>query len=310
MKFLAVAAVERYLARMRILKSIADHLLAALIVPLLALFRLLPFATSSAIGGAIARSIGPRLAISRRARRNLRFIFPAWDEARVATTVAEMWDNLGRNFAEYNALDRLDYAADVTVVGAEHEAAAINSGKPILYLAAHIGNWELIAPYFAKCRNPVTVVYRPANNRAVDRVIQSIRAKTGLVFAAKGKAASKALIASLSNRGRAIVLMDQKMGDGELLPLLGQDALTGTGWARLVLKYDALILPIYVSREAACLTLHIEPALQPSALGLSDDSQQAARELAKMANAMYGNWITARPGQWLWLHMRWGKRLG
>jgi Kdo2-lipid IVA lauroyltransferase/acyltransferase len=294
---------------MRIFKSIAEHLLAALILPLLALFRLLPFAWASAIGGAIVRSIGPRLAISRRARRNLRFIFPAWDETRITTTVAEMWDNLGRNFAEYNALDRLDYSADVTVIGAEHEAVAINSGKPILYLSAHIGNWEVIAHYFAKCRNPVTIVYRPANNRAVDRVIQSIRAKTGLIFAAKGKAASKALIASLSQEGRAIVLMDQKMGDGELLPFLGQPAMTGTGWARLALKYDAVILPIYVSRKAAHLTLHIEPALQPSTLGLPDDSQQAARELAIMANAMYGNWITARPGQWLWLHMRWGKRL-
>ncbi|MEQ8166905.1 MAG: hypothetical protein RIC93_12630, partial [Alphaproteobacteria bacterium] len=44
---------------------------AALLFLIFGLFRLVPIDPASAAGGAIARTIGPRLRISRRARKNL-----------------------------------------------------------------------------------------------------------------------------------------------------------------------------------------------------------------------------------------------
>lgn len=292
---------------MRILNSIADYLLAALIMPLLALFRVLPFATSSAIGGAVARRIGPHLRVSARAKKNLRFIYPDWDDARIAATVRDMWDNLGRNFAEFNALDRIDWDRDVTLSGQEHYEAACASGRPIIYLVMHLGNWEVLPHHLACTQNPVTVVYRAANNRVMDRVIQSIRRRTGLSFAPKGRAASKAMVAALSARGGVVLLLDQKMGDGELLPFMGQPALTGTGWARLVLRYNALVLPSITTRHGHELRIHYDVAWDLANLHLSADPAQAARELSGRANDLYGQWIHQHPGQWLWVHQRWGR---
>jgi lauroyl/myristoyl acyltransferase len=56
---------------------------------------LLSLEHASAIGGGLARLIGPRLGVSKRARHNLRLALPELSEAEIARTITGMWDNLG-----------------------------------------------------------------------------------------------------------------------------------------------------------------------------------------------------------------------
>jgi lauroyl/myristoyl acyltransferase len=67
---------------------------------LVAVFGLLPLDCASALGGALARRIGPFLGISKRARLNLRRAFPELSQTEIMR-VAGRWDNLGRVAAEY-----------------------------------------------------------------------------------------------------------------------------------------------------------------------------------------------------------------
>jgi KDO2-lipid IV(A) lauroyltransferase len=64
-------------------------------------FRLLPLDCASALGGTLARRIGPILGVSKHARRNISRAFPELSETEIARVVAGMWDNLGRVAAEY-----------------------------------------------------------------------------------------------------------------------------------------------------------------------------------------------------------------
>ena len=64
-------------------------------------FKLLPLDCASALGGALARRIGPFLGVSKHARRNISRAFPELSETEIAGVVAGMWDNLGRVAAEY-----------------------------------------------------------------------------------------------------------------------------------------------------------------------------------------------------------------
>src|SRR5579859_2225409 len=66
-----------------------------------AFFRLLPLDAASALGGALARGIGPLLGINKRARLNLRHALPDLTDADIRRIVRGMWDNLGRVVAEY-----------------------------------------------------------------------------------------------------------------------------------------------------------------------------------------------------------------
>ena len=67
----------------------------------LALFRALPLGAASAVGGWLARTVGPRLGIARRAEKNLRRAFPDWPDEQVRAVARQAWDNLGRTAAEY-----------------------------------------------------------------------------------------------------------------------------------------------------------------------------------------------------------------
>src|SRR5579864_313113 len=88
-----------------------------------AIFRALPLDAASAVGGFLARTIGPRLGLSRRALKNLRRALPELGEDEARRVIAGMWDNLGRVIAEYAHLGQYRiYAADgrIEMVGAEH----------------------------------------------------------------------------------------------------------------------------------------------------------------------------------------------
>ena len=73
-----------------------------------AVFRLLPLDAASALGGFLARSLGPRGAFSRRARRNLERAMPELGAEEVERVLLGMWDNLGRVVAEYPHLGKFE----------------------------------------------------------------------------------------------------------------------------------------------------------------------------------------------------------
>jgi KDO2-lipid IV(A) lauroyltransferase len=53
-------------------------------------FKLLPLDCASAVGGGLARRIGPFLGVSRHARRNLSRAFPELSETEIARVLAGM----------------------------------------------------------------------------------------------------------------------------------------------------------------------------------------------------------------------------
>ena len=97
--------------RRDILQNIGQRILygfqAAAIAAGFFLVRLLPLDWASALGGFVARSIGPHLGVSRVGRRNLAAAFPEKSPAEIETILRGVWDNLGRTGAEYAQLDRI-----------------------------------------------------------------------------------------------------------------------------------------------------------------------------------------------------------
>lgn len=274
-------------------------------------FRALPLDAASALGGALARLVGPRLGLSRRARRNLERTFPGIDAAAIEATVVEMWDNLGRLAAELPHLPRIKVFDDdpirgrrrVDATGFEHLDAAAKSGKPIIFFTAHIGNWE-IAPLLSMRRGlPLHVVYRSANNKWADRLFLAGRRDVVGGLIPKGAEGARLMLKALQ-QGKALgMLVDQKMNDGIAVPFMGRMAMTAPALAQLALRFDCIVLPAWVERlGGARYRVTIQPPLP-----LPDSGDRHADILALMTavNATMEEWIRAKPGQWLWLHKRW-----
>jgi lauroyl/myristoyl acyltransferase len=85
----------------------ADRLEARGAALLFDAFEVLPLDCASALGGALARCIGPFLGVSKHARRNISRAFPELSETEIRRVVTGMWDNLGRVAAEYPHLRKI-----------------------------------------------------------------------------------------------------------------------------------------------------------------------------------------------------------
>src|ERR1700730_16013122 len=124
----------------------ADRLEAWGAASLFGAFKLLPRDCASALGGALARRIGPFLGVSKHARRNISRAFPEFPETEIARVVAGMWDNLGRVIAEYPHLQKIcvfEPGGPVETRGFDHVDRAGAAGGRGIFFSGHIANWEI-----------------------------------------------------------------------------------------------------------------------------------------------------------------------
>ena len=268
-------------------------------------FRSLPLDYASALGGVLARRIGPFLGVSRHARRNLSRAFPELSETEIARLVASMWDNLGRVAAEYPHLRKIrvfEPGGRVETHGFEHVDRAVAAGRRMIVFSGHFANWEIAMLAAVQCGSSVAQVYRAGNNPLLDRMIARYRGDGGELIP-KGRVAARRAIAALRRGTHLTLLADQKMNDGIAVPFFGRPAMTAPALAVLALRFDCDVLPARVERLAgARFRLTVFP---PLPLPRSGEPHADAAALMARVNAILEGWIRDRPEQWLWVHRRW-----
>ena len=266
---------------------------------------LLPLDWASAVGGALARAIGPRLGISNRARLNLSRALPALSDTEVTRIIAGMWDNLGRVAAEYPHLRQIrvfDPDGRVETHGFENIDRAVAGGRRMIIFSGHIANWEIGMLAAVQYGIAVAQIYRAANNPLVDRMITRFRGGGGELIP-KGAIAARRAIAMLRRGAHLTMLADQKMNDGIPVPFFGRTAMTASALASLALRFDCDVLPARVERlEGARFRLTVFP---PLPLPRSGDHHADVAALMTQVNQTIEGWIRDRPEEWFWVHRRW-----
>ena len=268
-------------------------------------FGLLPLDWASAIGGALARTIGPRLGISKRARLNIRRALPELADHEIAKTIAQMWDNLGRVAGEYPHLRQIrvfEPGGRVETHGFEHIDRAVAAERRMIIFSGHIANWEIGMLAAVQYGAEVAQIYRAANNPLIDRMITRFRSIGGELIP-KGTVAARRAIAVLRRGAHLTMLADQKMNDGIPVPFFGRPAMTASALAVLALRFDCDVLPARVERlGGARFRLTVFP---PLPLPRSGDHHADVATLMAQVNQILEDWVRDRPEQWFWLHRRW-----
>jgi len=276
------------------MKKLRYTLEAVLILILFGVFKLMPATWASNCGGFLGRNIGPRLAASRKALRNIQNALPDADHQNV---LMGMWDNLGRTFAEYPHLKKL--ARDHTeIIGAEHLKATKNQAS--ILFAAHLGNWE-ICPLAAALQEQYDThsIYRAPNNPMADKILMACRNLGGrLSPIPKSKSGTRQIVKRLQNNDHLGFLIDQKYNEGVSVPFFHAPAMVSPAYIQLAQKFDCPLIPAQIERLGGAkfrVTIHLP-------IDIKDKSET---DVLINTHHLLENWIKKRPEQWLWLHRRW-----
>ncbi len=277
----------------------------------LRLLRILGPVASSNLFGTLSRAIGPLLPVSRIAEANLRVALPELDAAARRRVVRGVWENLGRTVGELPhiaSLHETKSGPGWEIVGDDTLRWLAEQGGPAIFFSGHIGNWEVLPVAAAAHGLPVSLFYRPAENKQIDALILDLRrqaARADMHLFPKGAAGARQSLAHLSRGGRLAMLMDQKMNDGIKARFFGRPAMTAPALAALALRLRCPVIPAYVERLApARFRVMCEPPLE---LPSSNDRKADVAALTQMVNDTMERWIRAKPESWLWLHQRWPK---
>ena len=268
------------------------------------LFKIMSPERASSIGGWIGRSIGPKLAASRKARNNLSQALQDLSEDQKNKIIAEMWENLGRVIAEYPHLEKLSQN-NVIVKGEEHVQSITETEENAIFFSAHLANWEINCPaFFLRYNKDIDLTYRAPNNPWVDKMLIKARSLGGrLKGYPKSAESGRAIMQALRNKRCLGILIDQKYNEGMNIPFFGHAAMTNPVFVQLCQKYKCALIPI---RNKRINGAHFELTAYPPLKTFEDDGEKRPIEdVIQDAHKLLESWIKEEPGQWLWLHRRW-----
>lgn len=209
----------------------------------------------------------------------------------------------GRTVAE---LPRLWFgdAPVCALVNEDAVAEAYAVGRGVIYLTPHLGCFELSAQDVA-CRwgakyGPITVLYRPARQAWLARVMETARNRPSMHAVPTTLTGVRQMIKAL-RRGEAVGLLPDQVppdGLGVWAPFFGQEAYTMTLAARLARQTGAQVVLAYCERlpYGGGFVTHLERLAEP----LSEDAAEAAAQI----NRAMEHVIRQCPEQYLWGYAR------
>ncbi|MCL4674524.1 MAG: lauroyl acyltransferase [Pararhodobacter sp.] len=264
------------------------------------LMRLLPYRWRVPTMGWFSRPFLAPLLMNRRTRENLRHVFPDLPPAEIRRICRAVADNFGRSLIEvHSGAEFARFAARLPIGGPGLAAldAAHAARKPVILVSAHFGNYDAWRAGLSARGFNVGGLYMPMSNPAANRrYVATIESVAKPLFP-RGSEGMANMIRFLRSGGMLGLLGDHYMANGEVIDFLGKPARTATSAAKMALKYKALLVPLYATRNPDGLTFTIEVE-EPIA---HSDPLTMTQALNDSAAAR----VRANMGQWFWLHRRW-----
>lgn len=234
-------------------------------------------------------------------------------DAEVDHIVYGMWRHLFRMVAEIIQLPRrlrLDSVPDVIEFRHRSESVrALSTGRPVILLSGHYGNWEMAMTVFGHFGFPMGVVARDLDNPYLHAWFERFRRHTGHELISK-KGGGDRMVAFLERRGHLALLADQDAGaKGQFVDFFGHPASTFKSIALLAREYRALICVGYARRLDDDFLNHpwvryemgCEEIIDP----LEFDGPDQIREITQQYTRALERAVRRSPEQYFWVHRRW-----
>ncbi len=263
-------------------------------------FRLMPLSVPQKIGAFLGELAGKYRfqKANQRAEHCLKLLKPDLSDADRAQLLLAMWRNIGRTMSEYSIADLLWKDGRVTTENADVIKRCREQKRPIIFVTAHLGNWEVISGYCIDNNLDSLSLYQPERNRFVTQLAEKSRKKLGTRTVAAGRQALRRMSQHLT-QGHVVWLAIDEYKKGRVWgPLLGRDLDTRSSNAayavRLAQRHHAAIIPYRTERKP--LSHFVVTFYEP--LFVNNNADEIRSALDKQVES----WVREHPEQWYMLH--------
>jgi len=281
----------------------------ALVVGFLRLFALLPWRVVQGLGAFIGWLMW-RLPTDTRevARINLSKCFPELDADALEKLLRRSLIDIGKTLTEsacawiWPAGKSLALVREVQ--GLEVLQQALASGKGVVGITSHLGNWEVLNHFYCAQCKPI-IFYRPPKLKAVDDLLQRQRVQMGNRVAPSTREGILSVIKEVRRGGAVGIPADPEpsLSAGFFVPFLGTRALTSKFVPGMLDHKKSLGVFLHALRleDGSGYRVIIEAA--PEAM-YGEDVEAA---VASMSETI-GNYVRTYPSQYMWTMKRFKKR--
>ena len=245
------------------------------------------------------------------AHRNLNIALPDTDLVTRQRIIDGTFQNLGRilvalsRMSELNSKNIHDW---IRYEGYEHFQQALRHGRGILFMTAHLGNWELGAAAHSLLGHPMHIVVRAFDNPLLDNLMVHYRTMHGNRIIHKNDYGRPLLQALRSNEAVGILVDQNTLGeDTTFVDFFGIKAASTSGLAKIAMRTGAAVIPGFTlwDRQTGSYVLKFYPELK---LSDTSDFEKDLVTNTQLCQSKIEEVIRNHPDQWLWIHRRWKNR--
>lgn len=238
------------------------------------------------------------------ARKHLRSAFPDWTSTQINVCIRRVFIHFSMAFTELIYFSRRQKPLHI-LVDEKAFLNILNSCKRLIFLTAHIGNWEII-PFIVKELEPdlqATIVARVQSNRYLNYLLDQFRRSQGFTILDRRKNPYR-LYSSLARSSHLAFLADQSLKSNrkEWVTFFGRPAPTPSALAAIAIKRRFTFLPVFcIRRDFGVYELILHEPFE--ATRFSD-----VRELTQHYTFIIEKIVRQFPEQWVWFHKRWREK--
>ncbi|SDH35491.1 KDO2-lipid IV(A) lauroyltransferase [Pseudomonas benzenivorans] len=280
-----------------------------LVVGFLRLFALLPWRAVQAVGNVIGWLMWKLPNGSREVVRiNLAKCFPELGAAERERLVGQSLRDIGKTLTESACAwiwpARKSLALVREVEGLEVLQQALASGKGVVGITSHLGNWEVLNHFYCAQCKPI-IFYRPPKLKAVDELLQKQRVQMGNRVAPSTKEGILSVIKEVRKGGAVGIPADPEpsLSAGVFVPFLGTTALTSKFVPGMLAGGKALGVFLHAVRLADGSGYKV--ILEAAPPGMY--SENVEEGVAAMS-AVVERYVRSYPSQYMWSMKRFKKR--
>lgn len=230
---------------------------------------------------------------------NFRQILAVQGVAASDVTLAQMarrnFQYFGKYLVDFFKFARFTPARIKNLVSMEHfeyleQAEAL--GRGILFITAHLGNWELGGAILAALGRRIHAVFLPQRINKINQLFQKHRSQRGIQCIPLGHAA-RGVMEALKRRECVAMLADRDFtAHHHPIVFFGRPAHLSSGPARIAVKTQAPLVPCFLLRQPDdTFLMRFYPAIVPEPLTTAVELQERIRDVLEQE-------IGRNPLQW------------